>query len=313
MSDKIVDELIRTVSNWGRWGQEDQIGTLNLITPQVRVAAASLVSQGRPISLALSLNRQGLQPAGDVRANPQLTMLQTGTDLRAGVQKNSIDGWGYADDMVSMALQAATHWDALGHAFYDYKMYNDRDCSLVDVNGASANAIDAVAPLLTSRGVLLDIPASLGLDWLPLGHRITVDQLEGCVDRQNVDLRSGDILLIRTGNLGRARLGGGWDEYSYTDEPGLGWQTVPWLFEHEIAAVASDTWAVEVLPSETSIALPVHASAIVHMGMMLGENFVLDGLARECAAANKYDFFFTATALPFQNAVSSPINPIALL
>lgn len=313
MSDPIVDGLIRDVSNWGRWGVDDQIGTLNYLTPEVRAAGAALVREGRPISLALPLGRDGLQPPADVRLNPQHVMLQTGTDLRAGVQRNSIDGWGYADDMVTMALQAATHWDGLAHAFYDYKMYNDRDCTLVDVNGASVNAIGAVAPHLIGRAVLLDVASALDLPHLDLAHRITIADLEKTLDVQNVDVRSGDILMIRTGNLGRARTNGGWDRYAYTDEPGLEWQTVPWLHEHEIAAVATDTWAVEVLPSNTSIMLPIHASAIVHMGLTLGENFVLDELAEECRRAGRYEVFLTAAALPFPNAVGSPIHPVALL
>lgn len=313
MSDPIVDGLIRDVSNWGRWGVDDQLGTLNYLTPDVRSAGAALVREGRPISLALPLNREGLQPPTDVRLNPQHVMLQTGTDLRAGVQRNSIDGWGYADDMVTLALQAATHWDGLAHAFYDYKMYNDRDCTLVDVNGASFNAIAAVAPYLIGRAVVLDVASALGLSHLDLAHRITIADLEKTVDVQGVDIRSGDILLIRTGNLGRARAGGGWDRYAYTDEPGLEWQTVPWLHEHEIAAVATDTWAVEVLPSGTSIMLPVHASAIVHMGLTLGENFVLDQLAEECRRAGRYEVFLSAAALPFPTAVGSPIHPVALL
>jgi kynurenine formamidase len=313
VGDATVDALIRQVSNWGRWGNDDQIGTLNYLTPAVRARAAELITEGRPVSLALPLVREGLQPPGDVRLNPQHVMLQTGTDLRAGVQRNSIDGWGYSDDMVTMALQAATHWDSIAHAFYDYKMYNDRDCTLVDVNGAKANAIGAVAPYLIGRAVLLDIPATLGLDHLPLDHRIDVTQLEACLGWENIDLRSGDILLIRTGNLGRARAGGGWDRYSYTDEPGLGWEVVPWLHEHEIAAVACDNWAVEALPSGVSIMLPLHASAIVHMGLTLGENFVLDELARECERLRRYEVFLTAAALTFPTAVGSPIHPIALL
>jgi len=312
MSDPIVDQLIRDVSNWGRWGADDEIGTLNFLTPAVRARGAELVRDGRPISLALPLDRSGLQPPADVRLNPQHVMLQTGTDLRAGVQRNSIDGWGYADDMVTMALQAATHWDGLAHAFYGYKMYNDRDCTIVDVNGAAANAIGAVAPHLIGRAVVLDIASALGVEHLELAHRITVADLEKTLDVQNVEIRSGDILLVRTGNLGRARAGGGWDRYAYTDEPGLEWQTVPWLHEHEVAAVATDTWAAEVLPSAASIMLPVHASAIVHMGLTLGENFVLDALAAECARLGRYEVFLSATALPFPTAVGSPIHPVAL-
>lgn len=312
MGDVVVDALVREVSNWGRWGADDEIGTLNLLTPEVRAAGASLVREGLVVSLALPLERNGLQRFGDVRLNPQHTMLQTGTDLRAGVQRNQVDGWGYADDMVTMALQAATHWDGLAHAFYDYKMYNDRDCALVDVNGAAANAIGAVAPFLCGRAVLLDVAGELGVDCLERDHRITVAELERCADAEGVDVTSGDILLIRTGNLGRARGGEGWDTYLNTDEPGIGWEVVPWLHEHGVAALAMDNWAIEVLPSGTSIMLPVHASAIVHMGLTMGENFVLDELARECERRRRHEFFLTASALPFPAAVGSPIHPVAI-
>jgi hypothetical protein len=222
MSDPIVDTLIRDISNWGRWGTEDELGTLNFLTPAVRARGAELVRDGRPISLALPLDRSGLQPPADVRLNPQHVMLQTGTDLRAGVQRNSIDGWGYADDMVTMALQAATHWDGLAHAFYEYKMYNDRDCTMVDVNGAAVNAIGAVAPHLIGRAVVLDVASTLGVEHLGLAHRVTVAELEKTVDAQNVELRSGDILLIRTGNLGRARAGGGWTATPTPTSPAWG-------------------------------------------------------------------------------------------
>ncbi len=214
--------------------------------------------------------------------------------------------------MVTMALQAATHWDGLGHAFYDYKMYNGRDCTLVSMKGAAKNAIGQVAPLLVGRAVLLDVAAALGLDHLPLDYRITPADLDRCVEAEGVDVRSGDILLIRTGNLGRATAGGGWDRYVDTDEPGIGWEVVPWLHEREIAALAMDNWAIEVLPSGATIWLPVHATAIVHMGLTMGENFVLDELAAECRKRGRYEFFLTAAALPFPAAVGSPINPIAV-
>src|SRR5579862_203309 len=122
MSDPHVDAMVRRVSNWGRWGPGDELGTLNYITSSTRASAAREVKSGEVFSLAISLDRNGPQPAGGPRLNPHHVMLQTGTELKSGVQPDSVDGWGYADDMVTMALQCATHWDALSHAFYDYKM-----------------------------------------------------------------------------------------------------------------------------------------------------------------------------------------------
>lgn len=312
MGDIQVDAMIKRVSNWGRWGSDDQLGTVNHLTPSARAHGAHLARTGRAFSLALPLDREGPQRHGDVRLNPQHFMLQTGTDLTLGVQANSVDGWGYADDMVTMALQAATHWDGLAHAFYDYKMYNDRDCALVDVRGAPRNSISALHDRLSGRAVLIDMPRSLGLDWLELDHRITVAGLERALDAQRVDPRSGDILLVRTGNLGRAQRAGGWDRYTHDDEPGLDLETLPWLHEHETAAVALDNWAAEVLPSGASIMLPLHAAGIVHMGLTVGENFRLDELAEDCAADGVYEMFLTAAPLPFSRAVGAPVNPIAV-
>jgi kynurenine formamidase len=228
------------------------------------------------------------------------------------VQRNSVDGWGYADDSITMALQCATHWDALSHAFYDYKMYNDRDCALVGVEGAAKNSISMLAASVVTRGVLLDIPGALGLDALPPGYMISSVDLQRALEEQRVEVRSGDVLLIRTGHMGAIRKSGSWNGFTYADEPGPGLDCLPWFHEHEIAGVASDTWAFEAIPSGTSIWLPVHAAGIVHMGLLVGEIFHLDALAADCAADGVYDFFFSAPPLPITGAVGSPVNPIAV-
>jgi hypothetical protein len=233
--DAAIEEMIERVSNWGRWGPGDELGTVNHITEEARRQATIAISHGRVFSLSIAYEAAGPQPAGDRRLNPHHAMLQTGTDLRAGVQPNSIEGWGYADDMVTMALQCATHWDALSHAFYGYRMYNDRDCCLVDINGARQNSIVPVSPRIVTRGLLVDLPRALGVDHLALDHHVTVEELETVLERQRAVVRPGDILLLRTGNLARARRGGGWDAYTYTDEPGLGLAELPWLHERQVA------------------------------------------------------------------------------
>jgi kynurenine formamidase len=312
VSDPAVDAMIRRVSNWGRWGEADELGTVNLITPKVRADAATLARTGRVFSLAIPLDLTGPQPAGDRRTNPRLTMLQTGTELKAEVQRGAIDGWGYADDTITMALQCATHWDGLSHAFYDYKMYNDRDCTLVGVEGAARNSIAALVGSVVTRGVLLDLPRALGLDALEPDHTITPAELERTLEAQRVEARSGDLLLLRTGHMGRIRRTGTWEGFTYADEPGPGLECLPWFHEHEVAGAATDTWAFEALPSQASIWLPVHATAIVHMGMLLGEIFALDALAEDCAADGVYEFLFCGAPLPFTGAVGSPVNPLVI-
>lgn len=311
-SDGPIEAMIRRVSNWGRWGMDDELGTVNHITDKRRARAAALARTGKTFSLALPLGAIGLQPPGDRRLDPHHVMLQTGTDLMAGVQPGQVGGWGYADDMVTMALQCATHWDGLGHAFYNYRMYNDRPCVEVHAGGADHNAIDRWRDQIATRGVLVDLARMMGVECLEFGHRITEQEVETALQRQRVQVEPGDVLVLRTGNMRRARQGGGWDRYTYSDEPGIGLDLLPWLHARDIAGVAADTWAMEVIPSGASIWLPVHAVAIVHMGLLIGENFVLEELADDCASDGVYEFFLCAPPLPFEKAVGGPVNPLAI-
>lgn len=312
MGDPAIEAMIKRVSNWGRWGPDDEFGTTNFLTPERRVEAAGLVRSGRTFSLAIPFDEDGPQPPSERRLNPRHVMLATGTDLRTGVQPNQVEGWGYSDDMVTMALQAATQWDSLAHAFYDYRMYNDRDCSLVSATGAARNSIAMLKDRIAGRGVLLDVAGYHGVEHLAMDHRITAEELDAVARSEAVTIRSGDILLIRTGNLGRARRAGGWRRFTFDDEPGIGLEALPWLHDHEIAAAAADTWAFEAIPSGASIWLPVHAVAIVHMGLTIGEIFDLDELASDCSQDGIYEFLFVAPPMPFTGAVGSPINPLAI-
>ncbi|MBS1878393.1 MAG: cyclase family protein [Actinobacteria bacterium] len=313
MSDPLIEAAIRRLSNWGRWGAEDEIGTVNLITPGKRREAAELVVTGETYSLAIPFDRDGPQPHRDRRLNPQHTMLQTGTDLRAGVQELSVDGWGYADDMFCMAAHGATHWDSLAHAFWDYRMYNDRPCTLVDAAGAHRNSISRLSDRIVTRAVLLDLPRALGLEWLDQAHRITVAEIERTLEQQRAEVRAGDIVLLRTGNMKRARRDGDWDGYTYADEPGPGFEALAWFHREDIAGAATDTWAFEVTPSESErIWLPLHAVGITHMGMLFGENFHLDVLAEACERLQRWEFMLAAPSLPLTGATASPINPLAI-
>lgn len=312
MTNDLIRQTIAKVSNWGRWGRDDELGTVNFIDAAKRRQAATLVESGRVFSLAVPLDEAGPQPDFERRLNPRHIMLETGTDLLAHVQRGQVDGWGFADDMVVMALQCGTQWDSLAHAFHDYKMYNDRDCALVSATGAEKNAIRVLADKIVTRAVLVDLPRYLGVDWLEPTHRVTVEEMEGALRAEHTDIGRGDVMLLRTGNLARAQASGSWAKYTYSDEPGIGVETLPWFYEREVAAIAADTWAVEALPSQTPLRFAVHAVAIVYMGLLLGEIFALDALASDCAADGRYDCLLVAPPLPFSKAVGSPVNPIAV-
>ena len=183
MKDKVTLQDIQAKSeqlkNWGRWGADDEIGTLNNISAQDIVKAAGLIKKGKVFSLALNYDSNGPQNGlwGN-RFNPIHTMLATGTDAVAGRQESIKIR--YADDMVTMPLQCGTQWDALGHVFNGEKMWNGYDARLVDSNGAEKNGIEKVKDKMVGRGVLLDIARHKGVDSLEDGYGISIADLESC-------------------------------------------------------------------------------------------------------------------------------------
>ncbi|HWI26551.1 MAG TPA: cyclase family protein [Stellaceae bacterium] len=304
------------LKNWGRWGAEDEIGTLNFTRPEDIVAAARLVQKGKAMSLALAYDAKGPQggksnypPLG--RFNPIHVMTRTGTDAYSGVlDHRKIRA---ADDILILPLQSGTQWDGLGHIFYGDHMWNGYDCRTVTSAGAQKCGIEQTRERMVGRGVLLDIPALLGLPHLPDGFAIGVELLEQAEKRFKVEARRGDFLLIRTGQMEAKLAAQNWDGYSGGDAPGLAFETLDWLQARQVAAVATDTWGVEVRPNETDEATqPWHWIAIPMMGLTLGEIFYLAELARDCAADGRYEFMFVAPALPISGAVGSPVNPLAI-
>ena len=308
-----VLEMGRRLRNWGRWGPDDELGTLNFITPEKVVRACHLAKRGKSFGLAIPFDSRGPQAGGGARFNPVHVMVATGTDAAAGAQDGIPGGFRYADDLVIMPLQCATQWDSLAHVFYDGQMYNGYDARQVTARGAARNSIDKMKERIVSRGVLLDIPRYKGLDWLEPGYPITPEDLDGTAGRQGVAVESGDILLVRTGHMALCRSRGGWEGFAGGDAPGLALSTAPWLHDKQVAAVATDTWGVEVRPNEPPNTFqPLHMVLIRDMGLLLGEIFYLDELAEDCAADGTHEFLLVAPPIPFTGAVGSPVNPIAL-
>jgi kynurenine formamidase len=303
--------------NWGRWGPQDEIGTLNHTRPEDIVAAARLVRRGKVISLALNFDQHGPQGAKSKypalgRINPVHTMLRTGTDAYSGVLDHR--GIRAADDMVVMPLQCGTQWDGLGHIFYENSMWNGYDCREVTSAGAQKCGIEKTKNKMVGRGVFLDVPRALGMDVLPDGHAITSDQLNRTSKFHGIDIRRGDYVIVRTGQMEAKLAAGSWDGYPGGDAPGFSFETLDWIQRNEIAAIASDTWGCEVRPneSEPGINQPWHWITIPIMGLTMGEIFFLGDLAKDCAADGVYEFLFVAPALPITGAVGSPTNPLAI-
>jgi kynurenine formamidase len=192
-------------------------------------------------------------------------------------------------------------------------MYGGRDATLVSANGAARNGIEHYKDRIVSRGVLLDMARFKGATFLPPGEAIYTEDLEACAAKQRVTIQSGDIVLIRTGDVGRRVREHSWGTFSAGDAPGLSFLTAPWLYDKQLAGIATDTWGAEVRPNELAGSFqPLHLVIIVNMGLLVGEIFDLEALGEDCARDGVYEFMFVAPPLPITRAVGSPINPQAI-
>ena len=303
--------------NWGRWGADDAIGTLNFIDTAKRVEAARLVTEGLSVSLGQQFNEDGPQKGWKKRNNPVHTMTATGLDheRRQHLMPHGIGG---ADDVIAMPLQCSTQWDGLGHIFDRGFAYNGRRAGdVVTSEGDLVTGIEHAASVIVSRGVLLDMGRYLRPEAGELedGYAISAADLDGCIAAQGASsaVGRGDILLVRTGQLARARRNG-WGDYAGGSAPGLSLTTAGWLHRSEIAAIATDTWGFEVRPNEFEESFqPLHQIVIPNMGLTVGEMWDLEELGRVCAERGRYDFLLSAVPLPITGAVGSPINPVAVL
>lgn len=304
-------EIAARVRNWGRWGAGDERGTLNLVDDAARLRAATAVHTGKVFALGLPLSEEegiqiGLVPG---RINPVRKMVAVNSPL-----SDDPDWICSSEDVVTMALQCATHWDALAHVSYNGVLYNGHPAGTVTEAGAGMCGIDKMGTLVT-RGVLLDVPRAKGLEFLEPGYPITPEDLDAACRMTATEVQPGDAVLVRTGHM--RHLGGERSRQALFDyafpAPGLTMGTAEWMRAQDVAAVATDTLSLEVVPSEDdSIYLPVHLLHLVEMGLTQGQNFVLDALAEDCAGDGSYEFLFDATPLPFTSGLGAPVHPVAV-
>lgn len=319
--------VAQKVRNWGRWGADDQLGTLNHITPEVVRHAGTLARTGKVISLGVPFNAHGPQGAHGLRRNPIHIMTVDGGDSELHELPKAWQGpseaWmanlmqsgpgRFTDDYIIMPLQSCTQWDALSHFYYEGLLYNGVPSKAVTSLGATRNAIDPVARRghIIGRGVLLDVARHRGVDHLEADEIIAPAELDAVVARQGVEIRDGDIIIIRTGwylEWLAKRDGEAWAWNS----PGVSWRCAEWFYDHNTAAVAADNVGVEVIKPEEGIWSLFHMLTLRDMGMMLGEIWDLEALGADCAADQIYEFMLVATALPVSGAVGTPVNPIAI-
>jgi kynurenine formamidase len=316
---KVVGAPPPEPNNWGRWGEDDQRGTANLVTPELVARAASLVRSGEVFSLAIPISSQA--PFAPARLRPTRLNTITGTDYLGGftiTEPAFGRGAKFTDDLLIIHTHGSTQWDGLSHVISGEAMYNGFwGGSVTAVAGATRNGIQHLKESLVGRGVLLDVCAAAGGEPLAKGQPITAQTLDAVADAQGVEVHEGDILFVRTGYLGLWYTLDHGPEKSldwYMQEPGLAIDTVPWLHEHGVAAIACDNWGVEVVPLEdpSGPAMPFHQAAIAGLGLTLGEFFWLDDLAAACAGDDRWEFFAVAPPLNITNAAGSMLNPVAI-
>lgn len=303
-----LQELAAEVSNWGRWGDDDELGTLNLIDDAAvaRGLAAARTCTRIPLAIRLDVNgpQLGTIPG---RINPLHWMVALNTPY-----SGDVDDFCASDDVLTMGLQSCTHWDALAHVSYSGQLYNGFPASSTTAErGATRCGIHRVTSIV-SRGILLDVARALGHDVLPPRHMIREDELEAAVEHAGTRPEPGDIVLVRTGQMtflkARDREG-----YTLGEQPGLTTHTIRWLRRHDVAAVAIDTLAMEVFPCEDpAVLFPVHMIQLRDMGLTQGQNFDLEALAAHCAADGVYEMLLVANPEPVTGGTGAPVSPVAI-
>lgn len=292
--------------NWGRWGADDERGALNLLTDEAVLAATRACRTGKVYSLGLPVQRAGA-PVLDYRGAPHRLTLTSQTDAQMYEAYNAPTGLGANEDVLIVPTHSGTHIDALAHVFADNQMYNGFSSdTFASHTGAARCGIEKLGGF-AGRAMLLDIAAQHGCDWLEPGYPVTGDELEACRSAHGIQLRSGDILLIRTGWLDYYASVNG-DPQALYSQPGLDLSTADFIQDQHIAAIGADNSAVEVIPFAEGRFLALHTEMLVKRGVTFIEHLQLG----EIAADRCHESLFVAAPLLITGASGSPLNPIAI-
>ena len=302
-----VEAVYAATSNWGRWGDDDERGTLNLLTDECRSAAAGLVRTGRAVSLGHDLPTT---PSVETPSPAHHHMLASG-DAR---DANGIPGYEASRDYVGTDVHGMgiTHIDALCHMFVRGQMYNGRSADEVRSTGAVSNTVMTFADGLSGRGVLLDLPRALGVEDLPGNTALGVATLEAAESALGARVREGDLLVIGTGRDGR-RASGRVDPFR-DGLAGLHAECLPWLRDRGVAVLGSDGISDPTpglgIPDWP---FPIHQVGIVGLGLPLIDNMALGAIGSACAEVGRWEFLLTVAPLRVVGGTGCPVNPVAIL
>lgn len=316
LPDDLAD-LAARVSNWGRWGEDDERGCANLLTDESARRGVASVRSGRRFPLAVDLRADGIQVGQPARRyNPILTVtaLNERDRFAPGI-------WEGTDDLVTMSTCAGTHLDALAHVSYDGFLYNGFPTSVVTAQYGATRLGAEKLPSIVTRGVLLDVARLKGvasLDEIHPGYAITAEDLDAAAEQARVEVQPGDVLLVRTGQMRHFHAG---DRTRYAvgtgaSQPGLSVHSVTWIRDHDVAGAVTDTYAYEAFPpsrQDWADCLAVHLLHIRDMGLIQGQNWDLEAISEACAEEGRGDVLLVAAPEPLVGAASAPVAPVAIL
>jgi kynurenine formamidase len=297
------DRLMKELSNWGRWGKDDQMGAVNLITPATRKRALATVKEGFSVSMA---RKAETETAVD-NPRPIARVMNGGRAGNPAAPPPDISG---ASDTLTISYHGSvhTHMDTFCHRAYKGLMYNGMPMTEVNDKACNMGSIYAWHDGVIARAVLMDIPRLKGVDYLDAGTRIYPEDLDAWVKKANLKIEPGDVVLIRTGRWALRDAKG---PYNTNQFAGLYMTCAKWLHDHDASILGSDA-AEDVHPSGIEgITEPVHALVLIAMGMPIFDNLDLEAVGREAAKRNRWDFLVTAAPLAIPGATGSPLNPIA--
>jgi kynurenine formamidase len=298
----VTTQSTEQLTNWGRWGDDDERGALNLLTPDRVLAAVAAITTGKVYSLGIPIQSSGV-PIFEYRGTPMRLTLMNESDDGAFAVYGCAEGTGAHEDVLVFASHTTSHMDALCHVYEDHRHYNGVAAAEMKTNtGAGRLGIEKVGGF-AARAVMLDLPKLKGAQWLDPGYMITADDLDAAQDAQGVSVEAGDVVLVRTGYLDF------WFAHAPDipfENPGIGLDAAGWLVDHDISAVGSDNSAVEVIPFDTNDFLAVHKVLLVRHGIYMLEFLNL----AELAADECYTGLLSVGPLKVTGATGSPINPI---
>jgi kynurenine formamidase len=310
--EELLDGLPK---NWGRWGDDDEIGCLNYLTPGEVLKAVKEIRSGKVFTLGIPMGNPKGDPVWPGRSGATRLMTQDRSHYAAGKKQPLNGGLEYADDYITAFLQGSSQYDALGHTWYGNQIYNSYSADTT-IGGMAKCGVDKLAARgIVGRGVLIDMARHRGKDSLEAGETFGATDLEAAAAAQGTTIEQHDNLLIRTGWLNVFYTKGADAFYEKFVEPGLTFspELVRWFHEKEIVSLSTDTIANEVTAEpETGIVLPLHAALMRNLGVLFSEILWFEELANDCAEDSQWSFLYAGAPIHVVEATGAPVNPIVI-